>query len=176
MVANSSRISTLIWCALFAAAVARPASAARGVADPNRLFVVERSLNANVVVYDAVRDTHGRLDSNDPVKAYWIMNAEHGQREPLNVIERLEAFGFKVARGPHGDVELTVAALKSRPIRVRVVGRRVEALARIAGGPAVIRKVFVRTKAGHPTQVESVELYGSRPGTGVAVHERLTPG
>ncbi len=141
----------------------------------NRLFVIERSLNSNVVVYEAVRAPDGRLDPAEPVSAYWLMNAEHGQRQPLNPIEKLEAYGFKVQRDDRGSVTLKVVALESRPIHVLERGRRVEALVRIAGAPAVLHRVYVRTEPGHPLKVESVELLGERLDTHAAVRETLRP-
>ncbi len=174
MNANFSRATTLAVSALLAVVTSRSTLGARAPADPDRLFVIERSLNANVVVYDAVRGKDGRLDAAKPVAAYWLMNAEHGQREPLNAIERMEAYGFKV-ESASGGVEVKVAALASRPIRVRVAGRRVEAIAEIAGAPAVLRRVYVRTDPGNPLKVVSVELFGERPRTRAPVRETLKP-
>src|SRR5712691_865167 len=58
------------------------------------LFVIERSVNANVVHYDAKLGPDGKLDPREPVVAYWIMGAEDGRRQDLNAIERLRAYGF----------------------------------------------------------------------------------
>ena len=174
MIANRCNLAGIglgVWA--LACSVGSVEGATRGP-DPNRLFVIERSLNANVVVYDAVRDRTGRLDARDPVEAHWLMNAEHGQRQPLNVIERVKAYGFKVT-SRRGGVELRVAALDSRPILVRAAGRRIQAVARIAGAPAVLHRVFVRTEAGHPLHVESVELFGERLADRRPVHEVMKP-
>ncbi|TAM47404.1 MAG: DUF4833 domain-containing protein, partial [Acidobacteria bacterium] len=88
MVASTERktkglvASALVLTLASAAPVSTAAAFARRVpADPNRLFVIERSVNANVVVYDAVRGRDGRLDTADPVTAYWLMNADKGQRQ-----------------------------------------------------------------------------------------------
>lgn len=144
-------------------------------ADRNRLFVIARSVNANVVVYDAVRRKDGRLDSADPVKAYWLMKAERGQREPLSLFERLEAYGSDVATGAHGGVTMTLKAVKDRPITVRANGARAVALTRIAGREAVLRRVFVQTEKGHPLEVKYVELFGEALHSHRPVRERITP-
>ena len=39
------------------------------------LFVIERSVNANVVVYEAVQDAEGRFDPVHPIRAYWLLKA-----------------------------------------------------------------------------------------------------
>ncbi len=176
MVARFRKVATLAAWSVLAACAGHPVEGERARTDPNRLFVIERSLNANVVVYDAVRSRDGRLDRSDPVTAYWLMNAEHGQRQSLNLIERLKAYGFKVESDHGGNVELRVAALESRPIQIRTERGRAQAIVRIAGAPAVLHRVFVRTRPGHPLDVESVELFGELVSNHRAVHESLKPG
>ncbi len=175
MVARSSRAASVIACGLLVASSGRPLAATTAPADRDRLFVIARSLNANIVVYDAVRGPDGRLDSAGPVTAYWLMNAEHGQRQEINAIERAEAYGFKVTTAPRGEFELRLAALESRPIRIRAAGKRVQAIVTIAGAPAVLHRVFVRTEPDHPTKVASIELVGERPTTRAAVRETIKP-
>ncbi len=140
--------------------------------DRDRLFVIQRSLNANVVVYDAVRGPDGRLDAHNPVSAYWLMNAEHGQREGLNLIEKAQAYGFDVDHDG-GQVVIRVKALKDRPILLRLSRTHAEALVRIAGRQAVLRRVYVKTKPGDPLGVDYIELFGVDPRTHAGVHERL---
>lgn len=183
MVANTGRKTTSLAAsalvlALTSAASMTPASAfkRRVPADPNRLFVIERSVNANVVAYDAVRRGDGRLDTADPVAAYWLMYADKGQRQALNVVEKLEAYGFDVAKGPRGGVTITLKAVKDRPIEVKANGARVVALTRIAGREAVLRRVFVQSEKGHPLEVKYVELFGEALHGGKAVRERIKPG
>lgn len=167
------------WLAPLALVLALPVLVAARTAlatDPNRLFVIERSVNANVVVYDAVRRRDGRLDAADPVTAYWLMNADKGQREALSAIEKLEAYGFDVSGGPRGSVAITLRAVKDRPIEVRANRARVIAVTRIAGQEAVLRRVFVQSEKAHPLRVRYVELLGVALRGGRAVHERIKPG
>jgi hypothetical protein len=52
------------------------------------LFVIERNTNANVVHYEAkLKDGH--IDQHQPVIAYWIMGAEDGRRQELNLLEKV---------------------------------------------------------------------------------------
>src|ERR1051326_2975496 len=66
------------------------------------LFQIERSLNANVVHYDA-KVTNGHLDPKQPVIAYWIMATENGRRQELNLLERARAYGFTTQRESSDD-------------------------------------------------------------------------
>ena len=144
--------------------------------DPNRLFIVQRSVNANVVVYDAVRRDDGRLDTAHPVKAYWVMNADRGEHQALNIVEKAKAYGFSVANGARGDVTITLKAVKGRPIEVQAAGKRVVAVTRIAGREAVLRRVFVQTEKDHPLGVKYIELYGRTLRDRKPVSEQIKPG
>src|SRR5258707_8107995 len=58
------------------------------------LFTIERSVNGNVVHYDA-RLKDGKLDPQQPVVVYWVMG-ESGRHQELNFLERLKAYGFSI--------------------------------------------------------------------------------
>jgi Domain of unknown function (DUF4833) len=177
MSANAARASArLALVVLILASQASAAGSGGERADPNRLFIIQRGVNANIVVYDAVRRADGRLDPDHPVAAYWLMKADRGQREELNPIERAEAYGFAVAGGAPGSVTITLKALKDRPIQVRATRRSVFAVTRIAGRPAVLRRVFVQTEKDHPLEVEYIELFGRALHGRAALHERMKPG
>src|SRR5947199_328024 len=49
--------------------------------DPNMLFYIQRSVNANTVVYAAHIDVQGRLDPDEPVEVYWRWYNIDGQRK-----------------------------------------------------------------------------------------------
>ena len=167
------------WWVLCVLVLALPLSAcapAPSGADSKRLFVIERSLNANIVVYDAVRDKDGRLDPTHPVAAYWLLKAAKGQRQELNPIEEMLAYGFDVGNEPGGRVTITLKALRDRPIRVQTDGRRVLALTRIAGREAVLKRVFVQTEDNNPLGVRYIELFGQDLRDRTPVHERITRG
>jgi hypothetical protein len=53
-----------------------------------QLLRIERSKNANAVQYDAQLTPEGKLKPEKPVIAYWIMNANSGEKEDLNWVEK----------------------------------------------------------------------------------------
>jgi hypothetical protein len=147
----------------------------RSGADSKRLFVIERSLNANIVVYEAVRGKDGRLDPAHPVAAYWLLKADKGQRQELNPFEEMMAYGFDVGNGPQGSVTITLKALRDRAIRVQTDDRRVLALTPIAGREAVLNRVFVQTDKENPLGVKYIEVFGEDVRDRKPVHERIPP-
>src|SRR5437763_9064848 len=65
--------------------------------EPYMLYYIERSVNSNTVVYAAHTDSRGRIDPDTPVDAYWRWYNVDGHRKPLNLIERLIAYGVRPA-------------------------------------------------------------------------------
>lgn len=66
--------------ALLVATTAAPAGSS--------LLTLRRSVNGNVVTYEARLGPDGLLDPADPVDACWILGARDGSREELGFFER----------------------------------------------------------------------------------------
>lgn len=142
---------------------------------PVELFRIERSKNANVVLYEAKAGPAGELDGAEPVTASWLLLAEHGQREPLSFFERKMAYGFDVRAGPDGFA-LRIKALANRSIVVRRVGACPAALATIGGREGVLRRIYVQADdSGLVPRVQYVEVFGVDAATGEALYEKLAP-
>jgi len=62
---------------------------------PNMLFYTQRSLNKNVVIYEANFDSEGYLIPEQPIKYYWILIEEDGQVEELSYTENKLAYGLE---------------------------------------------------------------------------------
>jgi len=140
------------------------------------LFVIERSLNGNVVHYDAkLKD--GKLDPQQPVVAYWIMGQD-GRRQELNLIERLKAYGFTIRpdKGPEA-FRMTLMADKKKEIRVFRMGAVVHAEAMIGACDAYLQKIFIVSKRSFLVNVpEYADMIGNDMSTGTECRERVTPG
>ncbi len=142
------------------------------------LFVIERSLNANVVHYDARLAPDGRLDPHQPLVAYWIMAAEDGRRQELTLLEKLRAYGFTAQpeRSAAESYRIVLAAEKKREIHVYREHDAVRAEMKIAGYRAYLHKVFVSTHKSLGIQVPNyIELFGDDIATGDQRYEKLLP-
>lgn len=145
---------------------------------PVELFRIERSKNANVVVYEARRGPQSPLDPDEPLTASWIMLAKGGQRQSLNFFERLFAYGFDVKLGPQAQsAQVTLKALKDRTIRVAPRDGCLAAFGVVAGAETVLKRIFVTTdEHGAAPSVLSIELFGVDAATGEARSEKLVAG
>jgi Domain of unknown function (DUF4833) len=138
-----------------------------------RLFSIARSLNKNVVVYDAHLNAEGILDTRHPIDAYWILRASDGRREKLGYLERKMAYGFDVNCSSDTHCALTLSVFPSRVIDVTLVDGAMHAITRIANKRAKLTRIFVQLANDTliPTVVY-VELSGALE-NGTIVTERL---
>lgn len=147
--------------------------------EPNMLFYIQRSVNANTVVYAARVDSVGHIDPDSPVEAYWRWYNVDGARKPLNFFERTLAYGVtSVARGASGKtVSFRVAALPEREIVLQQDSNGTpEALMKF--GDHVARLVYVYLKvddSGLIPQVTALDLCGIEVTSGRALHEHVIP-
>lgn len=140
-----------------------------------RLFVIERSTNANVVAYDA-RLGDGGFDVRNPISVYWIMHEEGGEREELSGLERRLAFGVRVSRATAEEVSFSLVALPERLITVRLEPEGPVATVDIRGERVRIERIFVAAKEGSLIPgVEYVEFGGTRLRDGKEAKERIRP-
>jgi len=140
------------------------------------LFVIERSVNGNVVHYDAqLKD--GKLDPQQPVVAYWVMG-ENGRRQELNLLEKLKAYGFSIFPDKQPEVfHMTLVSDKKKEIRVIHLGSEVRAEAQIGHCSAHLQKIFIESKKSWMINLpEYAEMIGNDMQTGVECRERVTPG
>jgi hypothetical protein len=141
------------------------------------LFTIERNTNANVVHYEA-RLKDGKIDPHEPVVAYWIMAAEDGRRQELNLIEKIKAFGFSIhPDGAPESYRMVIVSDKKKEIRVLHAGNSVRAEMHIGACNATLQKIFISAhKSFLNGSPEYAEMRGTDISTGVPCSERVTPG
>ena len=160
-----------LWAAMLAAASAASAGDAQVP-----LFTIERSVNGNVVHYDArLRD--GKLDPQQPVVAYWVMGQD-GHHQELNFLEKLKAYGFSILPDKQPEVfRMTLVSDKKKEIRVIHSGSEVRAEAQIGQCSAHLQKIFIESKKSWMINLpEYAEMIGNDIQTGAECRDRVTPG
>jgi len=84
--------------------------------NPNLLFFADRSLNSNQVVYEANFDSLGQLCVDEPIKYYWLLYEEEGQREELSYMENEMAYGLEFHKKSSCEFQVKLKADKSMKI------------------------------------------------------------
>jgi len=139
--------------------------------DPGLLFYVQRSSNANTVVYVA------RPDHPDaPVAAYWRLFNTDGHARELNLAERLLVYGVGV-HATGSALRFNVRALPERELTLAPdANGRPAAWTRFAGRPVRLVYVYVQVdEHGLVPSVPWLDLFGVDQSTGRALREHLVP-
>lgn len=150
-------------------------------AGPNRLFYIQRSSNANTIMYDAQLRKNGQFDPQEPVSVYWLRLAEQGQRQELSWIQRTLAYGIAdpEKKGPSGLVT-NVVSYRKRKLRLLVdQGGKPMAQIQINGRVAQLHHVFVQIRDGAGpmgiSKIAHVDIFGQDTQTGKPIYERFIP-
>jgi hypothetical protein len=139
------------------------------------LFTIEKSSNANRVQYEAHLRPDGHLDPNQPVVAYWVMAAEDGRRQELNILERAKAYGFTIRRDGTDSYRLWVVSHREKEIHVYSDGGTVRAEAIIGGRVSLVEKIYIQMKKTLLVSLPDFgDMFGFDKETGEKRVERVT--
>jgi hypothetical protein len=135
----------------------------------NTLFYIQRSNNANTVMYEINRGAPASIDDKDPVHVYWIRYAEKGQEERLNYLERTLAYGVH-CYNDQGKITMQFVASKKRSAEISLDEKgQAKAFMQISKKKSQLDKIFVQvTETGWLPKVQYVEFFG----TDVSSHEQ----
>lgn len=143
----------------------------------NLLFYVQRNLNRNTVVYEANFDANGYLHSETPIKVYWMMYEENGERQPLKSIERMMAYGvecFPVETAVN-QFQVQLAADKSHTFRLmQHIPFEAQLIATINGATARLTRLYIQAnnKSIWP-KVDYIIMEGIEEKTQHVINERV---
>jgi hypothetical protein len=112
------------------------------------------------------------------MEAYWVLREEGGRREGLGWMERRLAYGWEVVSDvtPNG-FSVKLVAFEQRPLRVERKGSAFSAKLTIAGRPAYLRRIHVKTlEGGLKPKVIYIELFGTDAASGRPAYEKIVNG
>lgn len=171
---------TLVIIAVLATAVAavgaQPPQQVSGQAS-QPLFHIERTMNANKLYYEANLTAEGKIDPEQPVKAYWIMWAKDPSgktTEGMNLIERTKVYGFNISPDKSGKhFNMTLKPFKERLIKVYLQEGKARAEMIIDGRPSYFTKMHIFSKGN--SKPDSIKLYGTDVEFGTKTYELFVP-
>jgi len=144
--------------------------------EPGQLFYVQRSPNANTVVYAAKLDAKGNFDSRTPVDAFWRKFNIDGSKQSLNFLERMMAYGVRVRTSKAGaPVTFTIAALPERILSLSWdEHHRPQATLAVGNRTVKLAYVYLQVEEGGlMPDVPSLDIVGTDIASGKAIHEHL---
>ena len=144
--------------------------------EPNQLFYVQRSPNANTVIYAARLDAQGEIDRGNPVEGFWRKFNIDGSKQSLNMIERMMAYGVRADRAvPGKPITFSIAALPERKFTLTLDAQhKPQALMQAGSHTIRVTYIYLQVKEGGlMPDVPALDVFGTDVGTGKAVHEHL---
>ncbi len=88
--------------------------------DRHQLFFLQRTTNANTIVYVAKYDPSGQLKRNDPISGYWRRFAGRGHVMAFRWYERVFGFGTRTRRLRDGsDYEVRFNGIKDEQLLLK---------------------------------------------------------
>ena len=142
----------------------------------NRLFIIERSKNANIVCYDAKLDKDGQIDKEKPVDAYWLLYAEKtGEREELSLFDK-KAYGFKISfNEATKEYDFNLKAVGNKNMNIVMVEGKPKVKIMINNTQSYLNKVFIQSKDGAfgIPKVYFYVLYGTVISTNESIEEKI---
>ena len=147
-------------------------------ASVNRLFYVQRSSNANTIVYELNLGSNGQPDADEPVHPYWIRYTEGGKKEDLNYIQRKFAYGVNAKALGNGKYDIRFVSYKKFPLTLmKGADGKYHIFATISQRQFIVNRIFVKIEGGSfwVPNVRYVEFKGTDPATGKEVTERFKP-
>jgi len=140
----------------------------------DHLFRIERSINKNIVQFDARLTRDSNLPDANPVVVYWVL--ENGQKEELTLIQQKYAYGiYSQEKLEKNKFRIVLVALKDREIIVEKIEDSYRAIVSVNGRKSILEKVYVKSRdslAGFP-RVLHIDLFGRIKETGFPVKERI---
>lgn len=145
------------------------------------LFIIERSRDADYLVYDVVEKGEDHSPGPVSIDAYWIKKGKNNRREPLTWIQNQYGYGIEV---------LEMSSVASEELHFRIVAfpwytfilkqdqeNDYQVYIRLAEGEIEVEKLFVNftnNSFWHP-EVSYVILYGIDPHNGARYTETISP-
>jgi hypothetical protein len=152
-----------------------------GSNDQEPLFIIERSRDADYLVYEVGKNSKDRSADSSPIDVYWIKKGDNSRIEPLTRIQNQYGYGIEVLEKSDGtgdEWHFKIAAFPWYTFTLKQNGGKdYHVYIHLTGGEVEVEKLYVNftnNSFWHP-QVSYVILYGHDPHTGAKYTETISP-
>jgi len=140
----------------------------------NQLFFLQRTPNANTVVYE-LNVKNGELDSIEPVHIFWILYGKNAEIEELTSIQRKYAYGLSTQLISEDHYELRFLANKKYALQMmKGPDYKYHIYYPINNKQAILSRIYLQINGGSlfSPHIEYVEFTGLDPESGTELVER----
>lgn len=144
------------------------------------LFFLQRTPDANTVIYELNYKDDGSVNEEAPVKGSWIRYEEQGRYRDLSGIERKFAYGVKCKALGNDQFEIRLAAYKKMPLYLikSASDQKYHMYIKDEGKNLLLKRVFVKINGGSYwfPKVQYIDLFTVNSENGAEVLKRISLG
>ncbi len=140
------------------------------------LFKIERSKDANQILYTLNIDNEGNLNE-EPINAFWIKKTKKGRIEPLTWIQKKYAYGLKYLHACEKCATFQFVSYDKTNLHLRKYNDEYKVFTQLNGEVVEVEKIFVQIDGGTfwVPNVTAVELHAKYLKSGEEVVEIIQP-
>ncbi|HRH66366.1 MAG TPA: DUF4833 domain-containing protein [Bacteroidia bacterium] len=145
------------------------------------LFYIQRSKNTNAIVYETNILPSGKINTEEPLKIYWMQYASDSSVAELNYVQKRYAYGIRATpvKGHPGEFVLNFVSYEKKKFYLILDpgGKQYKTYTTINGKMAELKKIFIHLEGGSfwfPNIVD-IEITGKDPATLQKITEHFKP-
>lgn len=143
----------------------------------NLLFFLQRTPDANTIVYQLNLDKNGEVNEKVPVKASWIRYEENGVMKELTGIEKKFAYGVQCKPIGNESYEVRLVSYKKLPMYLQKThaDQQYRLYIKDEGKDLLLKRVFVKVEVGNFwfPKVHYIDLFTVDSENGVQILKRI---
>ncbi|MEJ5995755.1 DUF4833 domain-containing protein [Pedobacter sp. Du54] len=144
----------------------------------NLLFFLQRTPDANTVIYEINFKKDGRIDPKKPVVGSWIRYEEEQKYKPLTNIEQRFAYGVKCKPLGNDEFEIRLVAYKKMPMYLlrSDIDHSYKMYIKNGNENLLLKRVFVKVDGGSFwfPKVKYIDLITANSETGKEIIKRIS--
>lgn len=144
------------------------------------LFFLQRTPDANTVIYELNYKSDGSINQEDPVKGSWIRYEEQGKYQDLTGVEKKFAYGVKCKALGNDQFEIRLVAYKKMPLYLikSESDQKYRMYIKDEGKNLLLKRVFVKINGGSFwfPKVQYIDLFTVNSESGAEVLKRINMG
>lgn len=149
-------------------------------ADPV-LFTIERSRDADYLVYEMKTINNGKPDPVDPIAVYWIKKDDIMKKESLTRIQKHRGYGIKILDGPCADNDhwqFRIMALSGTNFTLKQDSHHgYHVFVRLGSSEIRLEKLYINftNNSFWSPEVSYIKVYGYESYSGERYEKTITP-
>lgn len=142
------------------------------------LFKIERSKDANQILYDVHTISKNQLNKNNPISIYWIKKTEGNKIKPLTWIQQHYAYGLDFTYTSEKMAQFHFVSYNKRSFTLKQNEKECfKVYTQLNGKEVIVNRIFIQIDGGtfwFP-KISKVELHAQDPTTNKKLIEIINP-